>query len=52
MTVHDGYVLCLNCLSWGATPSKTREEEHTAIVAAWNQAKADGHQPGAIVLQE
>lgn len=52
MTIHDGYVLCLNCLSWGATPSKTREEEHTAIVAAWSQAKADGHQPGAIVLQD
>jgi hypothetical protein len=52
MTVHSGNVLCLNCLSWGSSVSKTREEEHNAIVAAWNAAKAQGAQPGAIVLQE
>lgn len=52
MTVHTGNVLCLNCLSWGSSPSKTREEEHTAIVEAFKASAAQGAQPGAIVLQE
>jgi hypothetical protein len=51
MTVHNGAIVTLNCLSWGSNPNKTREEEHQAIMEAFKAAREKGAQPGAILLQ-
>jgi hypothetical protein len=51
MSVHKTSILCLNCLSWGSNPEKTKNEEHRAILEAFESAAAKGVQPGAIVLQ-
>ena len=52
MTVHNGALISLNCLSYGSNPNKTRDEEHTSIVNAYKFAKTHGATPGAIVLQD
>lgn len=52
MPVHNGAIISLNCLSFGTSPTKTRDEEHTTVVESFKAAKAQGAQPGAIVLQD
>lgn len=52
MPVHNGAIISLNCLSFGTSPTTTRDEEHLTIVESFKAAKAQGAQPGAIVLQD
>lgn len=52
MVQHSGAILCLNCLSFGSNPNKTRQDEHRAIVDAFKAAKGGQSEPSAICLQD